>query len=395
MSSRLRDSFLPNAAGVAALGTAVLVWRLGRALAAIARLPHVRSDLTAMTGAFTFMDVAPDPLPDESVEVHPIVPPQLSDEVFTAPDLPAPVAPRPKPLPTLELVESEPTPHPAGLNAMPANVADALASALASLETAVAVHGQAASVQQAGRLLISTLLDSPTADAGSIARTATVASFKSAELAASELDLQLATVLAEAREGLAELQTLLAQGSIRDEARSPEAIIAEPRTIETVDDSVQEPIEASGEALEEQTLSAAPAPRLDPEPEAVPVGAETYASDAGTLGVVEQAAEVVTSMEANEGPLASTASSSRLDLQVSKFSNFADLNGYREALATIPGVRDVKIRRVHKGVLFLSVDYEGIVPLTERLQDIREHPARRVTMSGDTIQVALTDEDVE
>ena len=84
---------------------------------------------------------------------------------------------------------------------------------------------------------------------------------------------------------------------------------------------------------------------------------------------------------------------SRLDLEVSKFTSFADLNGYCDALGKLPGVRDVKVRRLHKGVLSLSVDYEGIIALSDRLGEIKDHPPKRVSTEGDTIQVALTLED--
>ena len=80
----------------------------------------------------------------------------------------------------------------------------------------------------------------------------------------------------------------------------------------------------------------------------------------------------------------------RLDLEVSKFTSFADLNGYCDALGKLPGVRDVKVRRLHRGVLLLSVDYEGIIPLADRLGEIKDHPPKRTSVDGDTIQVALT-----
>jgi hypothetical protein len=86
---------------------------------------------------------------------------------------------------------------------------------------------------------------------------------------------------------------------------------------------------------------------------------------------------------------------SRLNLQVARFTSFSDLNAYPRALAAIPGVRDVKIRRFHKGALYLSVDYEGVLPLTERLGDVAGYPARHVSVAEDTIQVVLNNPDAD
>lgn len=424
MTSQPRDSFFPtNAAGLAALGAAILVWRLGRALAATGRLDQIRCDLETLAKALVSPETdsaRPQPGASARVAVTPTgvdastavetagtaveAPKSVNESSQPASSEGEPVMPSAKIGPLLEEQLRTQEPLPESMETLTA--LEAASAAVIAVEAALALHAQTGSIQAAARLLIGTLLESLVNESDPFpsppARSATIDSFKSAQVAAAELDAQLGTLLASARSALADLQASLAD--------------AQP-AIEIVDASVSaqkggndapigglvtapsDPVAVTPELLSEGGLELPE----ESHTEAVPVGAEAHTGELATFGVIEQAAEVVSSAEANAGPLsggpedsiAAAATSSRLDIQVSKFSNFADLNGYREELAALPGVRDVKIRRVHKGVLFLSVDYDGIVPLTERLEDIRGHPARRVSMNGDTIQVALTDEDVD
>ncbi len=79
----------------------------------------------------------------------------------------------------------------------------------------------------------------------------------------------------------------------------------------------------------------------------------------------------------------------RIELQVARFSSFGDVNAYLKELRALPGVRAVKVRRFHRGVLFLSVDYEGVLPLSGRLAEISCFRPRHIAAVGDALHVAL------
>ena len=217
-----------------------------------------------------------------------------------------------------------------------------------ALQGIMVVHAQADSVREAARLLVATLLDRldsprPTGEPNDPAHRATAEASQTAQAAQARLAEQVAAALEASR---ASIQTLR----------------------EALSRVLPEPVShwSAGQAeTREATDSFDPADLVGPSRPGAPA------------------------FEGAPG-LTSMVSGSRLELQVSKFTSFADLNGYRDAVGSIPGVQEVKVRRVHRGTLFLLVDYDGIVPLADRLSEITEFPSSRVSTSGDTIQVALT-----
>jgi len=80
---------------------------------------------------------------------------------------------------------------------------------------------------------------------------------------------------------------------------------------------------------------------------------------------------------------------SRTMVEVSKFTNFADLNAYEVALAAMPGIRAVKVHRFYKGTLYLVIEYEGILPLSERLVDVPGFAPSHVSAHNNVIEVML------
>ena len=230
------------------------------------------------------------------------------------------------------------------------------------LDALASVQAQMAASREAAALMVDAILRgleaaSPT-DPELAARAAMIGAYRAAEDALTKLDAQLSAIVDAGR------QSLLA--SVGD----PEGPNGESRARSP---SGNEAVESTDEDATEVRGTDAPFG---------PVFAEDWPAD----GVGPSNANG----HANDGEATEQSPGwSRLDMQVSKFANFGDLNEYRDALAIIPGVKDVKIRRVHKGVLFLSVDYDGIIPLPDRLPEIKEHPPQRVSVAGNLIQVAL------
>ncbi|MBI4213345.1 MAG: hypothetical protein HY534_03470 [Chloroflexi bacterium] len=383
MSATSSESFSPRSiVGMIALGAAFALWRLGRL---VARSPELQQEMAEASRSTLRLRSALSNLsrtsgPAAASSDDDAIPPLAFE---TGDDSPAS-----EPLGEQVTPELAAAPLDRSRQVASSAVLEAAEAALAAVSAAAAVHAQSQSIQQAASLLVGTLLENQANPVGSdvadAARLATRDSFNSAQLAAGELAAELGNQIAQAKAVLEELQRVLATGDAGGEEVPEAAAVAFERSVDTSGESQGDELPVTEEPAGGET-------------EPAPAGAETYAGNG--LTDAERTAESVSSAPAglpSEGSpvaVAPAAAWSRVDLQVSRFTNFADLNGYREALAEIPGVRDVRIRRVHKGVLFLSIDYEGIVPLAERLQDVREHPARRVSMNGETIQVALTDED--
>jgi hypothetical protein len=80
---------------------------------------------------------------------------------------------------------------------------------------------------------------------------------------------------------------------------------------------------------------------------------------------------------------------SRLSVQVSTFRSFGELGAYQLALSSSPGVRAVKVRRFYRGVLYVTVDYDGVLPLVERLKEVDGFATSNVFTAGGCIYVVL------
>ena len=82
-----------------------------------------------------------------------------------------------------------------------------------------------------------------------------------------------------------------------------------------------------------------------------------------------------------------------LTLVVYPFHSFVALNEFQSAIRVIRGVTDTRVRRFYRGTLHLAVDYDDVVPLTERLQDLRGFRWRVVSESRQEIELLLEDTD--
>ena len=82
-----------------------------------------------------------------------------------------------------------------------------------------------------------------------------------------------------------------------------------------------------------------------------------------------------------------------LTLVVYPFHSFVALNEFQGAIRVIRGVTDTRVRRFYRGTLHLAVDYEDVIPLAERLQDLRGFRWQVVSESHQEIELLLEDTD--
>ena len=80
-----------------------------------------------------------------------------------------------------------------------------------------------------------------------------------------------------------------------------------------------------------------------------------------------------------------------LTLVVYPFHSFVALNEFQGAIRALRGVTSTRVRRFYRGTLHLAVDYEDVIPLAERLQDLRGFRWQMVSESRQEIELLLED----
>lgn len=80
-----------------------------------------------------------------------------------------------------------------------------------------------------------------------------------------------------------------------------------------------------------------------------------------------------------------------LTLVVYPFHSFVALNEFQSAIRVLRGVTNTRVRRFYRGTLHLAVDYEDVIPLAERLQDLRGFRWQMVSESRQEIELLLED----
>ncbi|MFA7249266.1 MAG: hypothetical protein WC273_06475 [Dehalococcoidia bacterium] len=79
-----------------------------------------------------------------------------------------------------------------------------------------------------------------------------------------------------------------------------------------------------------------------------------------------------------------------LMLVVYPFRSFEKVNEFQDQLATLEGVINLKVGRFYRGALQLKVDYEGIIPLTRRLRELKDFTPVAMNQPDDqTIEITL------
>ena len=80
-----------------------------------------------------------------------------------------------------------------------------------------------------------------------------------------------------------------------------------------------------------------------------------------------------------------------LTLVVYPFHSFVALNEFQGAVRVLRGVPNTRVRRFYRGTLHLAVDYDVIIPLAERLQDLRGFRWQMVSENLQEIEILLED----
>ncbi len=65
-----------------------------------------------------------------------------------------------------------------------------------------------------------------------------------------------------------------------------------------------------------------------------------------------------------------TGSLEQIQLRVSGFRSFSDLNAVRKAISGVPGVSQVQARPMGAGMMVLLVSYAGMVPFQVHLDEL-------------------------
>ncbi|GMU41742.1 MAG: hypothetical protein AMXMBFR23_26080 [Chloroflexota bacterium] len=136
------------------------------------------------------------------------------------------------------------------------------------------------------------------------------------------------------------------------------------------------------EALAERPVAPTPAP-------AAPRQAERPRLVEPQPSTPIAAAEGADVIAPDERPGGAMSVAEHLTLVVYPFHSFVALNEFQAAVRTLRGVTSTRVRRFYRGTLHLAVDYEDIIPLVERLQEMRSVPFRVVSESRNEIEMVL------
>jgi hypothetical protein len=74
------------------------------------------------------------------------------------------------------------------------------------------------------------------------------------------------------------------------------------------------------------------------------------------------------------------------------FRSFVALNEFQDALRALRGVVNMKVRRFYRGTLHLGLEYEDVLPLSERLRDIEGFNWRLVSSEPLEIELMLDEQ---
>ena len=80
-----------------------------------------------------------------------------------------------------------------------------------------------------------------------------------------------------------------------------------------------------------------------------------------------------------------------LTLVVYPFHSFAALTEFQGAVRRLHGVKNTRVRRFYRGTLHLAVDYEDVIPLTDRLLDLKDIDFQVASESRSELEIVLQD----
>lgn len=96
-------------------------------------------------------------------------------------------------------------------------------------------------------------------------------------------------------------------------------------------------------------------------------------------------------MNPEERPGGAVLTVEHLTLVVYPFHSFAALNEFQGAVRRLHGVKNTRVRRFYRGTLHLAVDYEDVIPLTDRLLDLKDIDFQVASESRSELEIVLQD----
>jgi hypothetical protein len=102
----------------------------------------------------------------------------------------------------------------------------------------------------------------------------------------------------------------------------------------------------------------------------------------------DDADEVV---EPDDRPGGAVMTVEHLTLVVYPFHSFAALNEFQAAIRRLHGVKNTRVRRFYRGTLHLAVDYEDMIPLVDRITDLKDVEYEIASESRSEIEIVLQD----
>ena len=129
----------------------------------------------------------------------------------------------------------------------------------------------------------------------------------------------------------------------------------------------------------------APEPARAPAPVSAPAQPAPVARPAA-MGEAPHQTEMIA---ADDRPGGAVPLVEHLTLVVYPFHSFVALNEFQVAVRALRGVTNTRVRRFYRGTLHLAVDYEDVIPLAERLQDLRGFRWQMVSESRQEIELLL------
>lgn len=170
---------------------------------------------------------------------------------------------------------------------------------------------------------------------------------------------------------------------------APPPIVAVTPTIPAPEPAVEwvpppEPVEPEAAPETPVPVAEAPAP-----PIALPVPGWTHeAAPLPPARIAEGAPREMVRADARPGGAAPLRE--HLVLVVYPFRSFERVNEFQDQLSALEGVISLKVGRFYRGALQLKVEYEGIIPLTRRLRELKDFTAVAMNQPDDqTIEITL------
>jgi hypothetical protein len=117
--------------------------------------------------------------------------------------------------------------------------------------------------------------------------------------------------------------------------------------------------------------------------------AASYFSRTANMAPRRPRTEAVPSVATNRSQTDSPSAVTAIDLIASPFDSFRALSEFQKAVERLNGVRGVRVRRFHQGTLHQVVQYEGVIPLEDRLIELVQFKPKVIARGRDRIEIRI------